>query len=118
MVTLKNLIAIAGLSLVGPGLTSCRDRSNDFTYHGKFKGYDTNGKFEEYDAVAFSMTQREFTLKEGENYIFAVDSNRDGRFDEISIHLPKGHALEKYVSLQKLEEAYAQLKAEHFSKAK
>ena len=112
MVKLKNLIAIAGLSL-GSILASCRDRSNDFTYYGKFEGHD---------AVAAFDGVRSVTIRDGDNYINARDFNaRDvytERFDRISILLPKGHELEKYANLEKLEEAYDKLRAEHLSKAK
>jgi len=38
--------------------------------------------------------------------IYAIDSNRDGRFDEIRIQVEKGSKLEEYVDLGKLEEMY------------
>ena len=37
----------------------------------------------------------------------AVDTDRDGRFDEIYINVEKGDKIEKYVSLDQLEQLYS-----------
>ena len=99
MRNLKNLILIAGLSLAG-----CRDASNDFVYRGKI---------EDYNAVACFDGVKRIAIMDGKNCISARDFAGVGRFNEISLSLPKGHALEKYASLEKLEEVYDKLKAEY-----
>lgn len=100
---LTKTIGIGALVLAG-----CRDRSNDFVYHGKVDRYDA--------VVAIDGGGREIVLNDGDNYVSANDRYPiDGRFDKIIIYLPKDHPLEKYANLQELEKAYHKLRGEYLT---
>lgn len=55
-------------------------------------------------------------LLDGEEYVLIAEDGRgpakkDGRFDTITLyHLPKGHRLEEYANVKKLNELYKKLK--------
>lgn len=52
---------------------------------------------------------RRISINEGNNYLTAIDSDNDGRFDEINlVDLPKGHPLEQFANLNELERVYAE----------
>lgn len=91
------------LASVGGCKEIVRDTSRDF---GK------EGKVNDYDAVAFIDGEgRHLTIMGGDlpdsGYITALDRDNDGRFDEIKLrYMRKGHPLETYASLERLEQAY------------
>lgn len=106
MKSLKNLVKIAFVSLIG--LTGCRDMSNDFDKKGNFRGYPARAGISPYG--------RHVRLDADENqttYILAIDMLNDGQFEEIRLrNLPSGHPLEKYADLDSLELAYKQISEE------
>lgn len=91
------------------GLSGC-EKSNVDKY-GK-------GKIDGYHATAFvDGNMRTLVIHAGDVYkegvLLATDVNNDGRFDEITLDtLPKGHPLEQYANLRRLEEVYSQIVGE------
>ena len=73
------------------------------------------GKVDGYDAIAFvDGGGRRLTILAGKEYdngrLTAYDGNNDVRFVEISLtDLPRGHPLEAYASLDKLEQVYTNI---------
>ena len=108
MKNIKNTTKIiAALGLVAM-LGACKP---DMTkYKGDYQGYSYEINVFK-DEREFSLSKPYESLRGKISYgIHAEDWNNDGRFDTISFYgLPKGHPLEEYVNLQKLEQAYQEI---------
>ena len=92
----------AALVANGMGIGGCRDdASTDFVRDSNYKGYTTRTSKDGAGRRIFICE-----ANDPEKYIFANDYDVDGRFDEIRIRVPKGHPLEKFSTLETLEDAY------------
>ena len=86
-------------------LSGCRDPSHfkksgvvDYKYLGVAE-LNADGRFiTVYEGTNFSK-----------NYVHSRDTDNNGRFDFISITVPKGSPLEEYARLEKLEEVYRKI---------
>jgi len=84
-------------------LCGCVDTSNFVIKDGKVDNYEARIGIDGAGRHIVIYGDKRFS----EGRLSAVDSDNDGRFDNISlIDLPKGHPLEDYTSVTKLEEAY------------
>jgi len=124
--TLSKLGRILALPLV-VGMAGCapdRDNSNDFSKLGTYEGYTVNASMT-LEGKKLSIIDANYNegFWGGSPYLFALDDGGfdsetgektfypDGRFDNIDFRsIPKGHPLEQYISLDKLEEIWQHVK--------
>lgn len=101
-------LAAAGIGLVGIvsiGIKYCQP------------AIQKQGTFESFNVYASDRGDRRYIRlsdsKESRGSLVAEDFGNDGRFDRINLFgVPKGHPLEKYACLAKLEEAYCKVISE------
>jgi len=84
----------------------CANNDNHFVEEGKFRGYPTK--------AGIGTSGRRVTIYpdslNSEHKLSAVDTDNNGRFDEIYLrNLKKGHTLEQYVHPDSLEMAYNEI---------
>ena len=105
---LKNLLRTAIAPVIATGLIACTDTSDDFAKKGNFKEYEVY-IWENSGERHISMQDKNQDVDFGP-YLYAIDKDNDGRFDEIKLkRIPKGDSLEKYANLNSLEEIYKQI---------
>ncbi len=109
-VSLATLLAGIVLVFKLPNQESYKDTTpTNYVMTGNFKGYATR---------AFTMSGNRITISDKQDYspindpyILGIDSNQDGRFDEIILgNVPKNNPLEKLATLDNLSEAYKETK--------
>ena len=85
----------------------CNGPSRDVDKKDTFEGYKVH-VIRDYDKNK-DYGRREIFIKDKKSSIHAVDSDysrNNERFDELTIYAPKGDKIEKFMNLEKLEEAY------------
>ncbi len=106
-ITLTTIVGgMLGLAAVG-GVKACNERPK--YERGTYQGYDvTVSDDKAFREIFLSCQDNKAGEKEYSGpRIEAMDYGRDGRFDTIKLlGIPKGHALEGYANLEKLQEAY------------